>query len=103
MRQLLQFDAVIAEVEEELLSNRLCSDLFELRQVFSRFYDQVARAQGRRPRPPLAPGPLPPQRRHPQARPGAAGDSELGADVSWRGGIRGIQAAAFWPSGWNPA
>ncbi len=41
MRQLLQFDAVIAEVEEELLPNRLCSDLFELSQVFNRFYDQV--------------------------------------------------------------
>jgi arginyl-tRNA synthetase len=41
VRQLLQFDAVIAEVEEELLPNRLCSDLFELSQVFNRFYDQV--------------------------------------------------------------
>ena len=41
MRQLLQFDAVIFEVEEELLPNRLCSDLFELSQVFNRFYDQV--------------------------------------------------------------
>ena len=39
--QLLQFDAVIAEVEEELLSNRLCSDLFELRQVFSSINDQA--------------------------------------------------------------
>ncbi len=41
MRQLLQFDAVFAEVEEELLPNRLCSVLFELSQVFNRFYDQV--------------------------------------------------------------
>ena len=41
MRQLLQFDAVIAEVEEELLPNRLCSYLFELSQVFNRFYDQA--------------------------------------------------------------
>ncbi len=40
-RQLLQFDAVIAEVEEELLPNRLCTYLFELSQVFNRFYDQV--------------------------------------------------------------
>jgi arginyl-tRNA synthetase len=40
-RQLLQFDAVIASVEEELLPNRLCSYLFELSQVFNRFYDQV--------------------------------------------------------------
>jgi len=42
-----------------------------------------ARAQGRQPRPPLPPSPLPPQRRNPQTLPGAAGDSELGADVSW--------------------
>ncbi len=40
-RQLLQLDTVIAEVAEELLPNRLCSYLFELSQVFNRFYDQV--------------------------------------------------------------
>lgn len=40
-RQLLVLDTVIAEVEEELLPNRLCSYLFELSQVFNRFYDQV--------------------------------------------------------------
>ena len=41
VRELLKFDAVVAEVEEELLPNRLCSYLFELSQVFNRFYDQV--------------------------------------------------------------
>ena len=41
VRELLKFDAVIAEVEEELLPNRLCSYLFELSQVFNRFYDQI--------------------------------------------------------------
>ncbi|MEB3350544.1 MAG: arginine--tRNA ligase [Cyanobacteriota bacterium] len=41
VRQLLGFDAVIAEVEQELLPNRLCTYLFELSQVFNRFYDQV--------------------------------------------------------------
>ncbi|MBM5800959.1 MAG: arginine--tRNA ligase [Cyanobacteria bacterium K_DeepCast_35m_m2_023] len=41
IRDLLKLDAVIAEVEEELLPNRLCSYLFELSQVFNRFYDQV--------------------------------------------------------------
>ena len=41
VRELLKFDAVIAEVEEELLPNRLCAYLFELSQVFNRFYDQV--------------------------------------------------------------
>jgi arginyl-tRNA synthetase len=41
VRELLKLDAVIAEVEEELLPNRLCSYLFELSQVFNRFYDQI--------------------------------------------------------------
>jgi arginyl-tRNA synthetase len=41
IRELLKFDVVIAEVEAELLPNRLCSYLFELSQVFNRFYDQV--------------------------------------------------------------
>ena len=41
VRELLKFDAVIAEVEQELLPNRLCTYLFELSQVFNRFYDQV--------------------------------------------------------------
>ncbi len=41
IRKLLQLDCVIAEVEEELLPNRLCGYLFELSQVFNRFYDQV--------------------------------------------------------------
>ena len=42
VRELLKFDAVIAEVEAELLPNRLCTYLFELSQVFNRFYDQVS-------------------------------------------------------------
>jgi arginyl-tRNA synthetase len=41
VRELLRFDAVILDVEEDLLPNRLCSYLFELSQVFNRFYDQV--------------------------------------------------------------
>ncbi len=41
IRELLKFDEVIAEVEEELLPNRLCNYLFELSQVFNRFYDQI--------------------------------------------------------------
>ena len=41
VRELLRFDAVVVEVEEELLPNRLCAYLFELSQVFNRFYDQV--------------------------------------------------------------
>ena len=41
VRELLKFDEVIVEVEEELLPNRLCTYLFELSQVFNRFYDQV--------------------------------------------------------------
>ena len=50
---------------------------------------QGASPQGCRPQPPLPPGPLPPQRRHSQAGAGAAGDSELGADVS--GGGMGLE------------
>ena len=41
IRELLKFDEVIIQVEEELLPNRLCNYLFELCQVFNRFYDQV--------------------------------------------------------------
>jgi arginyl-tRNA synthetase len=41
VRELLKFDGVIAEVEQELLPNRLCNYLFELSQGFNRFYDQV--------------------------------------------------------------
>ena len=41
VRELLRFDAVILEVEEDLLPNRLCTYLFELSQGFNRFYDQV--------------------------------------------------------------
>ena len=44
-----------------------------------------AGAQDRRPRLPLPPGPLSPQRRHSQAGARAAGDSEFGGDV--RGGL----------------
>ncbi len=41
VRQILKFDEIIIQVEEELLPNRLCNYLFELSQVFNRFYDQV--------------------------------------------------------------
>nr|YP_002048997.1 arginyl-tRNA synthetase [Paulinella chromatophora]ACB42787.1 arginyl-tRNA synthetase [Paulinella chromatophora] len=41
VRHILRFDLIIIEVEEELLPSRLCSYLFELSQLFNRFYDQV--------------------------------------------------------------
>ena len=41
VKELLKFDEVISEVEKELLPNRLCNYMFELSQVFNRFYDQV--------------------------------------------------------------
>ncbi len=40
-RELLKFDEIILEVEEQLLPNRLCNYLFELSQVFNRFYDHI--------------------------------------------------------------
>ncbi len=41
IRKLLELDCIIAEVEKELLPNRLCGYLFELSQIFNRFYDQI--------------------------------------------------------------
>ncbi|WP_320675526.1 arginine--tRNA ligase [Prochlorococcus sp. MIT 1300] len=41
IRQLLKFDEIIVEVEQDLLPNRLCNYLFELSQSFNRFYDQI--------------------------------------------------------------
>ncbi len=41
IRKILHFDSIVAEVEKELLPNRLCGYLFELSQIFNRFYDQV--------------------------------------------------------------
>ncbi len=41
VREILKFDDVILEVEKELLPNRLCTYLFELSQIFNRFYDQL--------------------------------------------------------------
>ncbi len=40
-REILKFDEVILEVEEQLLPNRLCNYLFELSQAFNRFYDHI--------------------------------------------------------------
>ncbi len=40
-RQLLSFDEVILEMEQDLLPNRLCAYLFGLSQTFNRFYDQL--------------------------------------------------------------
>ncbi|TVQ43116.1 MAG: arginine--tRNA ligase [Gloeocapsa sp. DLM2.Bin57] len=39
-KHLLQFSDLLAEVEKELLPNRLCQYLFELSQKFNQFYDQ---------------------------------------------------------------
>ena len=40
-KDFFRFDEVIVMVEDELLPNRLCNYLFELSQLFNRFYDQV--------------------------------------------------------------
>ena len=41
IRKLLKFDEVIISIETDLMPNRLCNYLFELCQIFNRFYDQV--------------------------------------------------------------
>ncbi|MBD2088698.1 arginine--tRNA ligase [Microcoleus sp. FACHB-1515] len=39
-KHLLQLDEVLAEIEKDLLPNRLCQYLFELSQKFNQFYDR---------------------------------------------------------------
>tara|TARA_Y100001978_G_scaffold197556_1_gene208606 strand:- start:302 stop:2113 length:1812 start_codon:yes stop_codon:yes gene_type:complete len=41
LKKLLKFDEIIISVENDLLPNRLCNYLFELCQIFNRFYDQL--------------------------------------------------------------
>ncbi|EDX85041.1 arginyl-tRNA synthetase [Synechococcus sp. PCC 7335] len=48
-KHLLQLDEVLAEVEKELLPNRLCQYLFELSQKFNQFYDQCSVLQAEEP------------------------------------------------------
>ncbi len=48
-KHILQLDEVIAEVEKELLPNRLCQYLFELSQKFNQFYDQCSVLQAEEP------------------------------------------------------
>jgi len=39
-KHLLQLDEVLAQIDQDLLPNRLCQHLFELSQKFNRFYEQ---------------------------------------------------------------
>tara|TARA_Y100001970_G_scaffold294330_1_gene450687 strand:+ start:16148 stop:17947 length:1800 start_codon:yes stop_codon:yes gene_type:complete len=41
LKKLLKLDEIIISIEKDLLPNRLCNYLFELCQIFNRFYDQV--------------------------------------------------------------
>ena len=41
IKKLLKFDEVLISIEEDLMPNRLCNYLFELCQIFNRFYDQL--------------------------------------------------------------
>tara|TARA_Y100000589_G_scaffold118511_1_gene112633 strand:- start:2432 stop:4228 length:1797 start_codon:yes stop_codon:yes gene_type:complete len=41
LKKLLKFDEIIISVENDLLPNRLCNYLFELCQIFNRFYDNL--------------------------------------------------------------
>ena len=42
IKKLLKFDEVIISAETELMPNRICNYLFELSQIFNRFYDQLS-------------------------------------------------------------
>ena len=42
IKKLLKFDEVIISAENELMPNRICNYLFELCQIFNRFYDQLS-------------------------------------------------------------
>ena len=41
IKKLLKFDEVVISIERDLMPNRLCNYLFELCQIFNRFYDQL--------------------------------------------------------------
>jgi len=41
LKKLLKLDETIISIEKDLLPNRLCSYLFELCQIFNRFYDKL--------------------------------------------------------------
>ena len=41
IKKLLKFDEIIISVEKDLMPNRLCNYIFELCQIFNRFYDQL--------------------------------------------------------------
>ena len=48
-KHLLQLDEILAEVEKDLLPNRLCQCLFELSQKFNQFYDRCTVLQAAEP------------------------------------------------------
>ena len=41
LKKLLKLDEIIISIEKDLLPNRLCTYLFELCQIFNRFYDKL--------------------------------------------------------------
>ena len=41
LKKLLKLDEIILSIEKDLLPNRLCNYLFELCQIFNRFYDKL--------------------------------------------------------------
>jgi len=42
IKKLLKFDEIIISAENELMPNRICNYLYELCQIFNRFYDQLS-------------------------------------------------------------
>ena len=41
IKKLLKFDEIIVSAEKDLMPNKICSYVFELCQIFNRFYDQL--------------------------------------------------------------
>ena len=42
IKKLLKFDEIIISAENELMPNRICNYLYEICQIFNRFYDQLS-------------------------------------------------------------
>jgi arginyl-tRNA synthetase len=96
VRELLKFDRVIVEVEDELLPNRLCSYLIRTQSGVQPFLRPGSCAQSGTRSVVISLGPLPTYGRYVALRFGAFGDSNAGADV-----MQGLPEQPQWLSKWQ--